>query len=121
MKQLGDLILPDSLQWIDRYALSPVTQTVVQTLAGRPVVFGRTKVGGWPLTLVAEEDVTWLDAATVEELTTMASQAGTSFPLIWEAFSCTVLFRHQDPPALDLKPLWAHHNQFVGAIKLMAH
>ena len=121
MKQLGDLILPDSLQWINRYAFSAVTQTVVQTLAGTPVVFGHTKVGGWPLTLVAEEDVTWLDFASVEALLTMASQAGVSFPLLWDGFSCTVLFRHQDPPALDLKPLWPHHTQFAGAIKLMAY
>ena len=121
MKQIGDLILPDSLQWIDRYAFSPVVQTVVQTLAGTTVVSGRAWEAGWPLTLVAEEEVTWLDVTTVEELTSMANQVGASFPMVWETFSGTVLFRHQEPPALDLKPLWPHHNQFIGTIKLMAY
>lgn len=121
MKQLGDLILPDSLQWVDRYARLPVTQTVVQTLGGTPVVFGCPKVSGWSLTLVAEEEVTWLDMATVEALLLMAGEAGASFSLVWEeAMTCTVMFRHHEPPALDLKPLWPHHNQFVGSIKLMA-
>ncbi|MBF0401475.1 MAG: hypothetical protein HQL90_11980 [Magnetococcales bacterium] len=120
MKKLGDLLLPDSLQWIDRYTHPPVTQTVVQTLAGTPVVFGSAQVGGWPLTLVAEADVTWLDLTTVESLMAMASQAATAFPLIWENRSCSVLFRHQEPPALQMKPLWPHHNQFIGTIKLMA-
>ena len=121
MKKIGTLILPDSLQWIDRYAFSPVNQTVVQTLAGTPVVFGSPQVAGWPLTLVAEEEVTWLDAVTVAELTAMANQSGASFSLTWQTFSCTVLFRHQEPPALDLKPLWPHHNQFIGTIKLMVY
>lgn len=119
MKQLGDLLLPDSLQWIDRYAYVPVTQTVVQTLAGTPVVFGYAQVSGWPLTLVAEVDVTWLDLATVEALVAMASQTGVLFPLVWENITYTVLFRHHEPPALNIKPLWPHHNQFIGTIKLM--
>ena len=120
MKQLGELLLPDSLQWIDRYAFSPVRQTVSHTLSGTPVAFAHLPVGRGPITLVAEQEVTWLDVATVEALSVMAGQVGFSFPLVWETFSCTVLFRHQDSPALDMKPLWPHHNQFFGAIKLMA-
>ncbi|MEO5362455.1 MAG: hypothetical protein H7838_02335 [Magnetococcus sp. DMHC-8] len=120
MKQLGDLLLPDSLQWIDRHARATVTQTVVQTLAGTPVVFGVLRAGGWPMTLVAEENVTWLDQVTVEALAAMAGQAGARFPLLWDDERCTVLFRHQEPPALNMKPLWPHHNQFIGTIKLMA-
>lgn len=121
MKQIGTLLLPDSLQWRDRYAFSPVHQTVVQTVAGRPVVFGRSVVVGRPITLVAAEDVTWLDAVTVEALSAMALQVGASFSLTWETFSCTVLFRHQTPPALEMQPVWPHHDQCVGTIKLMAY
>ncbi|MEO5352698.1 MAG: substrate-binding domain-containing protein [Magnetococcus sp. XQGC-1] len=119
MKKLGDLILPESLSWPDRYTHSWVTQTVVQTLAGTPVVFAAPRPNGWPLTLAAEEDVTWLDQVTVEELVAMAKQTGACFTLAWEEFSCTVLFRHQEPPVLNLKPLWPNHNQFIGTIRLM--
>ncbi|MEO5341069.1 MAG: hypothetical protein H7837_11240 [Magnetococcus sp. MYC-9] len=119
MKQLGDLLLPDSLQWIDRYT-QPVTQTVVQTLAGTPVVFGSPQHSGWPLTLVAEAETTWLELTTVATLLAMAGQVGARFPLRWDDFACSVLFRHHDPPAVHFKPLWPHHNQFTGTIKLMA-
>ena len=120
MKQLGDLILPDSLQWVDRYAFSPVTQTVVQTLSGTPVVFGRTRVMGPPITLVADKEETWLNTATVDALLVMARQSGLTFTLVWEDLTHTVWFRHHDPPALTLQPIWPQQPYFIGTIKLMA-
>ena len=119
MKKLGDLLLPDSLQWSDRYSQPPLTQKVVQTLAGTPVISVYPRMSGWSITLLAEEEVTWLDQQSVEILLAMASTGAALFPFVWEALSCTVCFRHQDPPALQIKPLWAHHNQYIGTIKLM--
>lgn len=119
MKKLGDLILPNSIQWMDRYAFSPIVQTLVYTLDGTPVVSSGGLSGGLPITLVAEKSVTWLDSETLDALLVLAAQPGASFPLIWEAFSCTVMFRHHEPPALALKPLWPDHDQYVGTIKLM--
>ncbi|MBF0453265.1 MAG: hypothetical protein HQL72_00435 [Magnetococcales bacterium] len=117
MKKLGELLLPDSLQWIDRYAVSPVAQTVVQTLAGTPVAFHR-QGGGTPITLTASKETTWLSHTTTEALLEMAAQAGAIYPLVWEEVTLNVGFRHHQPPALDLTPVWPHHTQFVGTIRL---
>ena len=75
---------------------------------------------GRPVTLEAEEDVTWLDRATVEALEAMAAQAGATFTLIWEAESLSVMFRHHDAPAIQFRPIWPHHDLFIGTIKLMS-
>ena len=90
-----------------------------RTLAGTPTVRSQAISGGCPVKLVAEEDVTWLDQAAVDAIQDMASQAGTSFTLIWEFETHTIIFRHDDPPTISFRPLWLHHNLFTGTIKLM--
>ncbi len=117
MKKLGTLVLPDSLQWIDRYTASPVVRTVVHTLAGTPVAFSR-KVGGVPVTLAATGDSTWLDQAATDLLAGMAAEADAVYTLVWEEASFVVVFRHDEPPALSMTPVWPHHDQFVGTIRL---
>jgi hypothetical protein len=117
MKKLGSLILPDSIQWTDRHITSPVNQTVLHTLAGTPVVFS-SKVTGFSITLAATGDTTWIDKTTADQLKEMADLEGAIYPLIWEELSCNVIFRHHEPPAISLTPLWPHHNQFTGTIRL---
>ncbi|MBF0127571.1 MAG: hypothetical protein HQM02_10220 [Magnetococcales bacterium] len=118
MKRLGEVVLPDGVLWRDRYEAAPVEQTVVRTLGGNPVIWAR-RVAGTPVTLLAQEDAAFLPLATVEALAVMAAQAGASFTLIWEGWSGTVWFRHQEPPAFSATPLWPHHERFTGMIKLM--
>ncbi|MBF0358950.1 MAG: hypothetical protein HQL70_10110 [Magnetococcales bacterium] len=117
MKKLGNLILPDSLQWTDQYSLSPVTQTVAHTLAGTPVVFSR-KGSGLPITLAATGDTTWLDLTTTKLLAEMSEQVGVIYSLIWNDLNFNVIFRHHEPPAISLTPLWPHHDHFTGTIRL---
>lgn len=119
MKQLGTITLPDTLEWVDRYGASPVTQTVLRTLSGTPVVRGIYLPGGHPITLFADPNNAWLDQTTVTDLAALAEQAGATFPLVWETVTRMVLFRHQEPPVLDLKPLWPNQLQYTGTIKLM--
>ena len=61
MKKLEDLILPDSIQWIDRYDWAPVILKTERTLGGTPVIWSQPLSGGRFVTLMAEEEVTWLD------------------------------------------------------------
>jgi hypothetical protein len=117
MKKLGTLILPDSLQWIDRYSISPVARTVVHTLAGTPVAFSRKAVD-LPVTLAATGDTTWLDQSSTDQLAEMATEVDAVYQLIWQEVTFNVGFRHQEPPALSLIPLWPHHDQFIGTIRL---
>jgi len=119
MKQLGVLTLPESLQWTDRDAWSPVIQSTATTLGGGTAVFSQSRLDGRPITLEAEDQVTWLDRTTIDALKEMAVQAGAIFPLIWEGKTYSVMFRHHDAPAISFQPLWPHHDLFTGTIKLM--
>ncbi|MBF0370984.1 MAG: hypothetical protein HQL52_16165 [Magnetococcales bacterium] len=119
MKQLDDIILPDSLQWIDRHQASSTAQSLDYTLAGNPVLFAQGLEKGRPITLEAAEEVTWLDQETVDALLDLANQAGATFSLNWEGEWLTVMFRHNEPPAVSLHPIWPHHTQFIGTIKLI--
>ena len=119
MKKLGDLVLPDALQWTDRDSFSPVIQATATTLGGGMAVFSQTRIDGRPVTLEAADGITWLDQATVDAIQAMAAQPGATFTLTWESESFTVLFRHHDPPAVDLNPIWPNYDLFTGTIKLM--
>ncbi|MBF0213054.1 MAG: hypothetical protein HQM00_05740 [Magnetococcales bacterium] len=119
MKQLGTLVLPDSIQWIDRDEWSPVQQAALQTLSGRTVLFPRPTLKGRPITLVAVDGVTWLTDIEVAALLTMASQPGGTFSLIWESDPVrTVAFRHHTPPAASFQTIYPFSPQHVGEIKL---
>ncbi len=119
MKKLSDLILPDSLQWSDRDSWSPVVQETAATLGGGTAIFSQARLDGRPITLEAEDRITWFDQAAVDALKDMAAQSGATFTLIWEDDTFTVLFRHHEPPAISFSPLWPHFDQYTGTIKLM--
>lgn len=126
MKQLGDLVLPESTQWHDQYQWSPVVQEMVTTLAGIPVLFAVPRRDR-PITLLFAPEETWLAESAVLELADMAAQIGNTYPLIWEPtsgppFRATVVFRHHEPPALALTPLpgagWPAPRLYAGTVKL---
>ncbi|MBF0341514.1 MAG: hypothetical protein HQL95_11220 [Magnetococcales bacterium] len=119
MKRLGDLILPDSLQWPNRYAWAPVSQETARTLGGANVVWHSPLIGGRPIDLEAADDVTWLTRAQVEAIFAMASQSGGVFDLILDDAIFQVMFRHQDPPAISFTPILPHARLFHGVVKLM--
>ncbi|GAB0055800.1 hypothetical protein SIID45300_00097 [Candidatus Magnetaquicoccaceae bacterium FCR-1] len=119
MKQLGDVVLPDGLVWSDRHAAALVEQTVVRTLGGKPVIWARNQFAGRPVTLEARNDAAWLDRDTVEALAVLAALAGASYPLVWENWHGTVIFRHDTPPAFAVEPVWPHQDRFTGTIRLL--
>ncbi|MBF0339384.1 MAG: hypothetical protein HQL95_00295 [Magnetococcales bacterium] len=119
MIKLGDLILPDSIQWKNRYEWAPVAQETARTLGGQNIVWGSALVGGRPIDLEAEGDVTWLTLAQVEAIHAMAMQPGGVFDLILDDETFQVMFRHQDQPATSFTPIFPHAGFFNGLIKLM--
>ena len=119
MKQLGDLVLPDSLQWTDRWEWSPVAMETARTLGGTQVTWSQSLTGGQPITLEATDDATWLTLEQVAAIRDMASQSGATFPLVWESETFDVIFRHHDPPAISFTPIRPHHHLYTGTIRLM--
>lgn len=119
MRQLGEVVLPDSTQWIDQNSWSPVAQETARTLGGSPIVWSHPLIGGRPITLDIQEGVTWLDQTTVDVIRTMATQPGANFTLIWDSEFYTVLFRHDAQPAVSFEPLWPNYDLYTGTIKLI--
>ena len=48
---LGDITLPDDIQWIDEYQFSPVAQQVDIALNGALIIEGSKQLAGRPITL----------------------------------------------------------------------
>ncbi|MBF0143050.1 MAG: hypothetical protein HQL59_06280 [Magnetococcales bacterium] len=119
MKQLGDLVLPDSLQWKNQYEWSPTVQETARTLGGNLVVWNSGLIGGRPIDLEAEGDSSWLTLEQVRAIHAMAMQPGGVFDLILDNESFQVMFRHQDQPATSFTPIYPHGRFFNGLIKLM--
>jgi len=119
MKKLGDLVLPDAVEWTDKHAYSPVAQSAARTLGGGNVIYTQALTAGRPVTLEAREGVLWLSQAEVDAVMAMADQAGAQFALVWEAEQYTVMFRHHEPPAVGFTPIWPHHDKYFGTIKLI--
>ncbi|MBF0263324.1 MAG: hypothetical protein HQL97_15965 [Magnetococcales bacterium] len=120
MKRLGPLLLPESIQWIDRHGWSPVKQSLAQTLSGRVVLHARRVSNGRPITLLAADGVTWLTQVEVDALLLMAAQPGASFELLWQTDPIrVVMFRHHDPPAVTFQPIFPHTPPYTGEIRLV--
>ena len=119
MKRLGDLFLPDSIQWKNRYEWAPVAQETARTLGGGHVVWNSPLAGGRPIDLEAEGDATWLTLAQVKAVHAMAIQPGGVFDLVLDDEAFQAMFRHQDYPAVFFTPLYPHARFFNGLIKLM--
>jgi hypothetical protein len=104
------LSLPDDLDWPDRNSWEPVTQVVAPTLTGALVVENYTLQAGREITLMGYEDRAWVPRTTVEQLRAWAAIAGQQLTLSLEGVTHTVVFRHQQPPALDARPLYGVAN-----------
>ncbi len=119
MKSLGDIILPESIQWTDQWEWTPVAQEVGRTLGGALVIWSQPLISGQPVTLVAEESVTWLTTEQVSAICALSAQSGATFNLVWGDDTFAVMFRNHDLPAVSFKPLWPNYFLFTGTIKLM--
>lgn len=105
MITLDGISLPVGLLWSDEFASARVTQTVRRTLDGSIVVFyGEMRVG-WPITLESESNAGWMIRAQVEALALRAASPGGVYNLTLRGQTWTVMFRHQDAPAFDARPL----------------
>ena len=104
---LDDLTLPTALHWMDRDAWQPVAQTARPTLDGGLAVFHQPLTAGRPITLVSTETSGWVTRQTLDTLQALASLPGSLHTLILGTATFTVLWRHNDPPAIQAEPLVA--------------
>jgi hypothetical protein len=124
MITLDGIALPAGLLWSDEFAVARVTQTVRRTLDGSVVVFYGELRAGLPITLESEPDAGWLTRTQIEALALRAASPGGVYPLVLRGQTWTVMFRHQDAPAFEAKPLLSVANPqagdfYIATLKLM--
>jgi hypothetical protein len=121
--QLDTITLPDGLLWLDEFEPDAVAQTMRRRLDGGVTLFPRGNIAGRPITLEAGPDQ-WLTRSMAEGLAALAGIPGQQMTLTLRSASFTVVFRHHDPPALELRPLIdyadpADDDPMIGRIKLL--
>lgn len=140
--RLGGIDLNPSMQWEDRYQSSQVAQTVNRTVGGRAVVYATPLKAGRKITLKSTQDTGWIKKSTADLLLGMANTVGATFllelgednppngldstgnPYISNLETYYVMFRHNEPPALELNPLvnravHSDEDYLYGTIKLL--
>lgn len=104
---------PD-LFWSDEFAWFPVAQTVEQTLTGAIVVDASQKLTGRPITLKPIDDSSaWMTRAVIDQLRVWADTPLQSMTLSLRGVTYTVVWAHQEPPALAATPL-LHYSDVVS-------
>lgn len=121
---LGGITLPDGLLWTDEFSAARVAQSVRRTLDGSMVVFYGQLQAGIPITLESEPDAGWLTRAQVEAIALRAASPGGVYTLTLRGESRQVMFRHQDSPAFEARPLVSVANPqagdfYLATLKLM--
>lgn len=126
---LGGVNLNPSMNWKDRFQSFQVAQSVNRTVGGRAIVFATPLRAGRKITFEATQESGWLSESTVQLLMGMAATVGGTFSLkvgdtTGNVESFDVIFRHNEPPALELspiinRPLHDSTDYFIGTIKLL--
>lgn len=107
---LDHVSLNAMLHWQDRDDWQPVAQTARPTLDGGLAIFHQPLTAGRRITLVSTESSGWVDRQTLDALQALASVPGSLHTLTLGTQSFTVLWRHDDPPAIQAEPLVARIN-----------
>lgn len=103
------LTLPADLLRRDEYAYSPVRQAATPTLTGAVWIDVSVASAGEPITLAGGREggnvFGTMTRAEFAALRALADVPGASYTLVWQGTPRTVVFRHNDTPALDAEPV----------------
>lgn len=98
--------LPDSLEWVDEFNFSPVTQDVKRTIGGSLVVNEGELLFGRPITLQGGENV-WTTRLVMKQIQTLASVPGKELVLtLADGQTFDVIFRRDDGNPFSSVRLW---------------
>ncbi len=102
----GTNISLDELTWNDEHRWSPVVQEVQRGLTGSIIVHAAALQAGRPVTLQSSDRTGWLRLAAVKQLRNWAAGPGQTLTLTVRGDTFSVVFRHQDAPALEADPVF---------------
>lgn len=128
MITISSLELPPGIAWTDEYsAQQPIAQTARRRLSGALTIFELPLEAGRAITLEATPDSP-ITRAQADALAQLAAVPGATYALQFNArdpvVTFTVMFRHHEPPPLDLRPMIDYADPsdtdwVVGQIKLL--
>lgn len=121
---LESVTLTTGLVWADRESYSPVAQTAQRTLGGVAVITSAQLSEGTPITLSSLQDQGWVLKTQLDAIKALADVAGGVYSLTIGSDTYQVMFRHEDPPAVEFGPLIPRtipldDDWFIGTIKLL--
>lgn len=98
--------LPDSMQWVDEFDFSPVTQDIQRTIGGGFIVQEGTLSYGQPVTLQGGENV-WTTRQVLKQIQTLASVPNKALVLtLADGRTFDVIFRRDNGNPFSAVPLW---------------
>ena len=120
---LGGVILSDDMVIDNNFSWEPFSGSITRTLGGRVCYYAVEGTGGKPIDLVATKESGWITYATYKQLKGLID-VNTPLILIYGSDSYNVIFRFDNPPVLDFKPLLNRSNledndYMYGTIKLL--
>lgn len=101
----SDVEMRSGLVWRDRWHAQEVSQTTLRTIGGLPVFYYAKLHKGVPVTLESLPDQGWQLYPTVESLQSLAAVPGAQYLLDFGPMQFSVMFRHEDAPAFEARPL----------------
>jgi hypothetical protein len=102
------IALDEDLLWSDEFAWTPVAQSVTRSISGALIiqVAGDAASPGRPITLQPEDDRSaWTSRADLEVIKAWAAIPGAVLQLTLRDVTRDVMFRHQDKPAIEARPV----------------
>lgn len=121
---LNGIPLNNSMEYLERHGQSRVGQSTRRLLDG-PLIINTTVIpSGFPITLEATEEYGWLTLAKIKLLELLAATPGEVMTLQIYVDTYNVIFRHNEPPAIDMRPLIPRVNEsdsdyFIGKLKFL--
>ena len=118
------IVLPSDMVWADQFTYSPVGQSAEFSIEGAVVVDAAATQSGREITLVCGESYAWLNLLTVTQLRNLAQTPGEVMTLTIGTSNFKVIFRHNEPPAVDVQPLvelseYTNGDYFHGSLKFL--
>jgi len=123
-----DIQLPKDLEWVDELSWSPISQNISFSLSGALVVEESEQLKGRPITLQGKDQTGWISREVVDNLIKMKDYPGLAMQLSFAHYNIDteqygavklnydVMFRHYDPPVLDLSNILGFGNFEAGAL-----
>ncbi len=122
--KLDGFDLNQQMIWVERHQSQSVAQVTDRLLGGGVVIHSAPLTNGDKITLQATNNTGWLTKLQRDYVLSLAASAGSIHVLQYNGETFNVMFRHEEPPAVDLKPIIdrpTHDNTdyFIGTIKFI--